>query len=292
MSTNGTTGIVTCLEFDHPETYCDFDDVKKSFLSWIEQISKLFIVQGRASSILDSGYFNQKTWISYETNGRVCARNIQFKKSHVDFDVDQEGVTIVSGLKIPLPGKHNLENSLAAAAACLEVGLTWDQVKDGLATFPGVQRRSKTMFSNTKCHYIDDYAHHPSEITCLINSQRHLYRNCKALAIFEPHMFTRTKAFAKEFGVSLGLADEVWILDIHPAREAPLAGVTSEIIMEYITAPSSKMISAGNLLNELKSFLLVNKKQHLLIFTIGAGPIGNMVAPIKDVIDMHFKDTI
>jgi UDP-N-acetylmuramate--alanine ligase len=174
-----------------------------------------------------------------------------------------------------MPGLHNLENAVAAFAAVDQLGLTDDEIRLGLSTYKGVKRRFEVHINTDKLVYIDDYAHHPTEIDACVNSVRELFPGRKVKGIFQPHLFSRTKDHMNEFAHSLSALDEVTLLEIYPAREIPMPGITSSVLLDKITAPKKELRSMTDALNDID----LNGTDVLL--TIGAGDIDTLVAPIK-----------
>jgi UDP-N-acetylmuramate--alanine ligase len=177
-------------------------------------------------------------------------------------------------LEMRMPGFHNVENALPAISIALELGLSENDIRKGLLTYKGVKRRFEIWVQEDDRVFIDDYAHHPEEIRAFLSSVRAMYPERKLTAVFQPHLFSRTRDFAKGFSESLSLADEVVLLDIYPARELPIEGVTASMLLEDIYAPKKSLQTKEGLLDYLKS-----TKTDVLV-TIGAGDIDRLVAPI------------
>ena len=175
-------------------------------------------------------------------------------------------------------GRLNVENSVAAAAVCLLQGVEEKQIKEGIGTFKGVKRRLEEHLNSQKLTYIDDYAHHPAEIKAALSSIREMFPQRKLTAIFQPHLYSRTRDFAKEFAQALSLADQVVLLDIYPARELPIEGVSSELIFKDIDCKEKKLLNYGELLDWLQS------KELEVVVSLGAGNIDRLVQPIKELL--------
>ena len=186
-------------------------------------------------------------------------------------------------LKLALIGDYNLENSLAAVTVCQKIGLSMDQISKGLSTFPGVKRRCKVNFSSENLVYVDDYAHHPGEISAVLMSLKNLYNGYKILAIFEPHLFSRTMELKRDFAESLSHSDEVWLLPIFPAREEPVEEVTSDIILRHLSVPA-KSLATDELIGTISKYLKGSEVKHLLI-TMGAGSIGKLGTEITKLLE-------
>ncbi len=178
---------------------------------------------------------------------------------------------------VGIPGWVNIENGVGASAIALTYGLDPQKIRKALATFSGVKRRFDMQVNMDGLVYIDDYAHHPNEIAAAISSIKGRYPEYRYTAIFQPHLYTRTRDFADEFAEALSLADRVILLDIYPAREEPIPGVTSEIIFKGITAPEKILMKKEELLEYLQGQSLESKE---LFITLGAGDIDRLVGPI------------
>jgi UDP-N-acetylmuramate--alanine ligase len=184
----------------------------------------------------------------------------------------------IKDLKLGLPGLMNLENSIAASAAAYLLKVNSDELRAGLSSFSGVKRRFDFQIKTEKLVYIDDYAHHPEELKACINSTRKMFAGRKITGIFQPHLYSRTRDFADGFAESLSLLDELILLDIYPARELPIDGVSSEILFKNITIKNKTLCNKSELLNILK-----DKKIDVLL-TMGAGDIDTLVKPICEMI--------
>jgi UDP-N-acetylmuramate--alanine ligase len=202
------------------------------------------------------------------------AHNIRIENSSYVFDVQTPTETI-SNIAFGLPGHHNLMNALMALAMAKTYGTSSEAIKNALASFKGVQRRFSYQIKTNELVYIDDYAHHPTEINAVHQAVRELYPNQKVVAIFQPHLFSRTKDFADDFAKSLSQFDEVVLIDIYPARELPMPGITSAWLLDKMTNTNKKLVSKEQLIDTIK------QSDAKIIVTIGAGDIGELVPSIK-----------
>jgi UDP-N-acetylmuramate--alanine ligase len=202
------------------------------------------------------------------------AHNIRIENSSYVFDVQTPTETI-SNIAFGLPGHHNLMNALMALAMAKTYGTSSEAIKNALASFKGVQRRFSYQIKTNELVYIDDYAHHPTEINAVHQAVRELYPNQKVVAIFQPHLFSRTKDFADDFAKSLSQFDEVVLMDIYPARELPMPGITSLWLLDKMTNTNKKLVSKEQLIDTIK------QSDAKIIVTIGAGDIGELVPSIK-----------
>jgi UDP-N-acetylmuramate--alanine ligase len=181
----------------------------------------------------------------------------------------------MEGLRLNMGGMHNVENSLVAIAIAKHLGIDDEKIKSAVASFAGVKRRFEYVVRNPSLVYIDDYAHHPEELRALITGAKAMYPSKKCTIIFQPHLFTRTRDLADGFAASLDLADEIVLLPIYPARELPIEGVNSEMIMQRM---KGKVV----LKNKQELEALVLELQPELLLTAGAGDIDTMIEPLKN----------
>ena len=265
---------VTSMDADHLDIYGDDASIKASFKEFADKVedkSKLFVINGLPLEGITVGT---------NVNSKYVANNIRIVEGWYIFDVKTPTETI-QNIKFGLPGKHNLTNALLALAMAQTFGTPTESIVKALATFKGVKRRFTFQIRKENLVYIDDYAHHPTEINAVYQAVRELYPTKKILAIFQPHLFSRTKDFADDFAKSLSQFDEVLLLDIYPARELPMEGITSQWLLNKIENKYKKLIQKNELISMLHS------TDASVIVTIGAGDIGEMVPEIK--IALHEK---
>ena len=259
---------VTSMDADHLDIYGDKAAIEDSFREFANKITdktKMFVPKG-----LDL----EGLTIAINEAAVFKAFNIRIENSSYVFDVQTPSDTI-QNIAFGLPGHHNLMNALMALAMAKTYGTSSDSIVKALASFKGVQRRFSYQIKTDNLVYIDDYAHHPTEINAVHQAVRELYPNQKVLAIFQPHLFSRTKDFADDFAKSLSQFDEVLLLDIYPARELPIVGVSSSWLLEKMTNVNKKLVSKTDLIS---SILMSDAK---VIVSIGAGDIGELVPSIK-----------
>ena len=263
---------VTSMDADHLDIYGDSASIEASFVEFADKVtdkSKLFItkdlpIQGVTCAVNEDANFT--------------AFNIRIVNSQYVFDVRTPSETIVN-IEFGLPGKHNLMNALMALAMAKTFGLPNEDIASALHSFKGIKRRFSYQIKTEKLVYIDDYAHHPTEINAVHQAVRELYPGQKVLAIFQPHLFSRTKDFADDFAQSLAAFDELILLDIYPARELPMDGITSQWLLNKIDNRNKKLVSKQEL---IPSILQSEAK---VIVTIGAGDIGELVSLIKKALN-------
>ena len=270
--------IVTSADPDHLDIYGDASHLLEGFRSFIQLTNpsgKLFI-QNKALQKLGKNALGNTAIYEYGLESMdIKATGIHAGIKGFSFDYVAGDVKIAS-LLLPIPGFHNIENALAAISVALHVGVTADQVRSGLATYLGVKRRFEVVYQDENRVYIDDYAHHPEEIRSFLSSVRAIYPDKKITAVFQPHLFTRTRDFAEGFSESLSLADEVILLDIYPARELPIPGVESEMLLDGITSAKKGLKAKEELISYLE------QQQPEVLVTIGAGDIDRLVLPISN----------
>lgn len=274
--------IINSVDPDHLDIYGDPDAVTSSYNEFIRQIKpggKLVVKKGLPLTFPKDNIRVFEFSGSEEADFR--ALNIRIKDASFWFDV-QTPDSFIPDVQLQVPGFHNVENALAAMAVAIQIGIPVDKIKEAICTFKGVKRRFEYIIKSTYLVYIDDYAHHPAEVEALLKSVRALYPDKKISAVFQPHLYTRTRDFADGFASSLSLADQVLLLDIYPARELPIEGVSSQLIFDRITSPEKIMCSKNNLLEYLN-----NSKIEVLI-TMGAGDIDQCITPIKELFSNKF----
>ncbi len=262
---------VTSTDADHLDIYGDKESIEASFREFADKVENkhnLFIAKGLNLQGIEVAINEEATFKVF---------NVRIENSEYLFDV-QTPTEIIKDLQFSLPGNHNLMNALMALAMAKAYGIATEDIRKALASFQGIRRRFSIQIKRNDLVYIDDYAHHPTEINAVHQAVRELYPNQKVLAIFQPHLFSRTKDFADGFATSLSAFDEVLLLDIYPARELPMEGITSQWLLSKMTNQNAKLVSKEALIN---SILASNAT---VIVTIGAGDIGELVKSIKEAL--------
>jgi UDP-N-acetylmuramate--alanine ligase len=277
--------VVTSADPDHLDIYGDeatILDGFRDFIRLVDKKGKLYLQTHawyRLGEQVGSGAGIREYGLR---SSGIHAENIIAKPGSFQFDYIGTKVQI-KGLELQIPGFHNVENALVAIAIAVDHGVTVDQIREGIKSFRGVKRRFEIHSSGPGAIYIDDYAHHPEEIKACLSSVRAMYPTQRMTVIFQPHLFTRTRDFAEGFSESLSLADEVVLLDIYPARELPIPGVTSEMLMDGITASQKTLISK----NQVMDYLQVSQPEVLV--TMGAGDIDRLVPGIASWMNSRTK---
>ncbi len=264
---------ITSMDADHLDIYGAPEELIKSFKDFaalIPENGTLFVKNGLP---LKGGT------IGIEDNADYSAQNITVKNGTYHFDLITPTITIAN-LKFSLPGKHNLLNAITALAIAIHYGSPTDELARALYSFKGVKRRFTYRLKTVNRVLIDDYAHHPAEIAAVHQAVREMHPDKKVIAVFQPHLFSRTKDFADDFAESLSKFDEVRLLDIYPARELPMEGVTSEWLLHKIKNQNKKLIEKDQIINEL------NLSESPVIVMMGAGDIGEEIIKVEK----YFKD--
>jgi UDP-N-acetylmuramate--alanine ligase len=272
--------VITSTDPDHLDIY----GTEEAYLESFEKYTTL--IQPGGCLIIRKGVSLQpkvqegvKVYTYSKKEGDFHAENIRIGNGEIfiDFVTPDE---VIKDIQLGVPVSINIENGVAAMALCWLNGVTTEEIKSGMASFGGVDRRFDFKIKNDKVVYLSDYAHHPSEIKQSIISVRDLYKDKKITGIFQPHLYTRTRDFYKDFADSLSLLDEVILLDIYPARELPIPGVTSKLIFDNIREGVEKsMCTKENMLSVLK-----DKKIEVLI-TLGAGDIEDYTTDIQNLLN-------
>jgi UDP-N-acetylmuramate--alanine ligase len=277
--------IVTTVDPDHLDIYGDeqgFKEAFKSFIALVPPAGKTIVHQKAAQQLhIDK---DNPSIVRYALeNATVHAENVCIKEGYFYFDYVSKKVTI-RNIRLTVPGYHNVENALAVITACLILGLDTESIRRGMATFQGIKRRFDYVIRKEHMIFLDDYAHHPVEITALLQAIRALYPNRSVTAVFRPSLYTRTRDLASEFAQSLDLADQVLLLDIYPDREEPIEGVTSACIFDQMTLEKKLICSTeDNLMDALGQHGTPD-----IIVMIGSGDTSSLVVLIKNFLLTHW----
>ena len=265
--------VITSMDADHLDIYGDEAHIVEAFKAFASQVSGTVIARHGLDITVKDTAAKVMTYSFGDPDADFWAEPLE--RGH--FNLHWPG-GVIEDCVVGIPGWVNVENATAAAAIALTYGLKPAAVKEALASFAGVKRRFDMQVKTEKCVYIDDYAHHPREISAALSSIRESYPDMKMTAVFQPHLYTRTRDFAPEFAHALSGADKLILLDIYPAREEPIPGVTSEIIFNDVTAPEKVLLKRAELMDYLK-----DEPVELLV-TIGAGDIDRFVGPIGELL--------
>lgn len=261
--------VITSIDTDHLDIYGNYENIVKEFKEFAQLNAEdgLLIAQ---EEIADLDLNENTTQVSYGIeNGEIFVSNYRIESGKYFFDVNF-GEEIIKDFELNLAGKHNVENAVAAIIAVKTMNVPSEEIKKALASFKGIYRRFEKRAETGNTIYIDDYAHHPNEIKALLESVKELFPNRKIVAIFQPHLFSRTKDLAEDFAKYLSIADEVLLMPIYPAREKPMKGVTSDLILKELSV-EGKIVEKEDLISEVKAIIENNEPK--VILTIGAGDI-------------------
>jgi UDP-N-acetylmuramate--alanine ligase len=271
--------VVTAVDTDHLDIYGSKENIDDAFVTFTNKIDEEgFLVIKENQSIesrlpvLDKAFYS----LSSTSSDVYCSKYWTVDGGYV-FNVSYFGQELI-GFRLNMGGLHNIENAIAAFTVAKELGIDTGKIKAAIASFKGIKRRFEKIFSDEHFTYIDDYAHHPEEIRALIQSIKGLYPGKRITAIFQPHLYSRTRDLAKEFAQSLSEADEVLLMEIYPARELPIEGVSSDLILRDVTSASKSICNVQQVLECIKG------KSEGVILTIGAGDIDKIISPISEIL--------
>lgn len=272
--------VVTSADPDHLDIYGDHAAMIDSFKQFISQTKTSLIIHESISQLADSNKIDKNTYGM--SRGQFFAGNITAESGFFAFDLLSENKK-VEKIQLGVPGFHNMENAIAASIVAMKLGIDEATIRKALASFRGVKRRFEYVIKHKNIVYIDDYAHHPAEIEAFLRSLKSIYSGKKITVIFQPHLFTRTRDFAEGFSKSLSLADELLLMDIYPAREEPIPGVTSDMLFNDITSPVKIRCSKKDVLQKLEALDVE------VVATVGAGDIDTFVNPIKEMLNRKYN---
>lgn len=281
---NPDIAVITSIDADHLDIYGTHENVIEAYFQFACKVKSSGTLLAHTRTQFQKRDIPAKN-LSYALDDKNADASSFF--NHVgnrvyDFNHTFSGKKI-ENILLKVPGIHNVENMTAAIAVAEMMDMSTDQIKEGVSDFKGIKRRFEYLIDSENLVYVDDYAHHPSEIQNFINSLKLQYPTRKITVIFQPHLFTRTRDFVEGFAESLSLADEVVLLDIYPARELPIAGVTSQIIFDLLTCKNKIMMNKEDVVEYL------NTKEVEVLATIGAGDIDTLVLPIQNGLLKKYK---
>jgi UDP-N-acetylmuramate--alanine ligase len=269
--------VITSVDADHLDIYGDKDAMHQTYTQFASQVQKdgFLIVKKNVDN--DLSLKVKRLIYSLNLDTEYCADSITIENSQFHYNI-KSPIESISDVTLGFPGMHNVENSIAAVAIAQQLGVKAGVIKEALRSFNGVKRRFDYRLKTDKVVYIDDYAHHPEELKATIGSVRKLYPEKKITGIFQPHLFSRTRDFADDFAKSLDMLDECILLDIYPAREKPIEGITSEMLASKMTSKNKNVLSKSETLERIR----LNTPEVLL--TMGAGDIDGMIEPIEEIL--------
>jgi UDP-N-acetylmuramate--alanine ligase len=282
LKLNPDIAVITAMDADHLDIYGTAEAMEEAFIGFSKKLKPggLLISKFGLSRDKSLGGAKRIRYSLQNDNADAYAANIQISKGGYEYNVMKKD-WMLSGVRLNMGGMHNVENSVAAISVAHELGIENGKIKAAVEAFRGVKRRFEYIVRNDKLVFVDDYAHHPEELRALISGAKTLFQGMKCTVIFQPHLYSRTRDLADGFGESLGLADEVLLLPIYPARELPIEGVTSKTIADKIRNAKVELVSKEELLKRLSE----KAKGIELLIAAGAGDIDAMLPEIKKIIE-------
>lgn len=274
-----STAVITSMDADHLDIYGDLEHVQQAFREFASQVSETLILKYGlpvASSDVQAKIF---TYHFDNPSADFHSANLRLgDDGHYTYDLVYPGGTL-SDIRVGAIGWVNVENSIAAAAVCLCRGMDAQKVRHALSSFEGVRRRLDVQVNRPGLCYIDDYAHHPAELRSAISSVRQVFPGRKITGVFQPHLYTRTRDFASGFAEALSMLDRLILLDIYPAREEPIEGVSSELIFKDVSCPEKLLVHKSGLMD------LLSREELDVLITLGAGDIDRFVPEITGMLE-------
>jgi UDP-N-acetylmuramate--alanine ligase len=271
--------VITAMDADHLDIYGTEKAMEDAFIEFSGKVkpdglllSKFGLKRGSELKAT-----NHKTYSLQNDSADIHGANVRITNGSYEYDVMMED-SMLDDVKLSMGGMHNVENSIAAIAVARQLNIRWDKIKLAVEEFKGVRRRFEYIIRNKDIVFIDDYAHHPEELRALITGAKALYSGKRCTVVFQPHLYTRTRDLAPEFAKVLDLAHEVILLPIYPARELPVPGVSSNMILDRMYSDDKHLMTNEELLNWIKTHEVE------LFITAGAGDIDTLVQPLKEIL--------
>ena len=270
--------IITSMDADHLDIYGTAEEVENAFIQFSQKvkpggclITKYGLARAKEFTVED-----QCTFSLNDDRADVHVTNLKVENGSYRFDIVNQ-YWKVENVVLHMGGLHNIENAIVAISIAKHLKIDDEKIKAAIADFKGVKRRFEYILKNENHVLIDDYAHHPTELKALISGVRSLFKDIKITLVFQPHLFSRTNDLADDFAQSLSLADEVILLPIYPARELPMAGVTSNLLLDKMTISNKQVLSKEAMLDWMK------KNKPSLVVMAGAGDIDALLQPVKNI---------
>ena len=285
--------IISAMDPDHLDIYGTAESVEQGFIDFSKRIrpggtliSKFGLKRGKDLSGGKNG--GHMTYSLQNENADSYAANIRMDNGSYEFDVMMRS-NRMNNVRLNMGGMHNVENAVAAITAASSLKIENEKIKAAVGSFRGVKRRFEYIVKNERIIFIDDYAHHPEELRALINGAKSLFKGKKCTVIFQPHLYTRTKDHADGFAEVLDMADGIMLLPIYPARELPIEGVSSEMILKKMRTKKKMVIGKEELTGWIKNEYLDQLKAEpgQVLITAGAGDIDTLVEPIKSILEKN-----
>ena len=264
--------ILTSMDPDHLDIYGDEESLIEGFKLFVDSLKNedcLYVQED-----LKNQFPNALTY-GFQTSSTLFVYDVRLKRGSYIFNVNYKGETY-ENFEFQLPGRHNLLNAAGAILSCLEWGLTFEKLKSTLSNFKGVKRRFEIHYNDGQRVYVDDYAHHPNEIKVLYKGLREFYPGYKLIAVFQPHLYSRTRDFLMEFQTALSEFDALFVMPIYPAREIPIEGINAETLLNGI-----EMDQKSLLIKEEDLHVALKLEEKFVVSTIGAGDIDRLIVPLK-----------
>jgi UDP-N-acetylmuramate--alanine ligase len=277
--------VVTAMDADHLDIYGTEENVKEAFREFAGKVKPGGLLLKKFGLERKLAADRTLTYSLQNDSAEIYAANIQMKDGGYNFDAVLQEKTI-AGIRLNMGGMHNVENMMAAVAVANSMGIEEEKIKNAVAGFKGVKRRFEYIICREDLVFVDDYAHHPEELKALINGVKSLFPGKRCTLIFQPHLFTRTRDFASAFAEVLGKVDRVILLPVYPARELPIEGVSSSMILENVELEAKALYTKKQLLDWVENNFAVNRDKEFgeVLVIAGAGDIDKLVAPVKQIL--------
>ena len=280
--------IISSMDPDHLDIYGTAENMEQAFIDFAGKIKPggLLISKYGLKRGADLKAPQHLTYDVENDKADVYTSNIAINNGSYLFDTKVMG-RVIKGIELNMGGRHNIENVTAAIAAAVQLDIADEKIKEAVAAYKGVKRRFEYIIKSDRLVFVDDYAHHPEELRALIAGAKNLYSDKKCTVVFQPHLFSRTKDHADGFAEVLDIGDEVILLPIYPARELPMEGVTSEIILERMHNENKMLLNKDELLNHIRQEITAHVEEGYngtLFITAGAGDIDTLVEPLKEIL--------
>jgi UDP-N-acetylmuramate--alanine ligase len=284
LKLNPDIAIITAMDADHLDIYGTAENMEQAFIDFSNKLRPegVLIRQFGLKRGKELGGDRRLTYSLQNESADIYASNIRMSEGGYEFDVTISG-RVLENVRLNMGGMHNVENAVAAIAVASSLNIADDKIKDAVENFRGVKRRFEYVVKNERIVFIDDYAHHPEELKALINGAKTLFSQKTCTVIFQPHLFSRTRDLADGFAEALDLADDIILLPIYPAREQPITGVTSDLILLKMKNDNRSVMSANALMDWIREDYVedINLEFGEVLITAGAGDIDMLVEPIR-----------
>jgi UDP-N-acetylmuramate--alanine ligase len=275
---NPNTAVVTSVDPDHLDIYEDVSSMTETYIDFTNNVidGGILLLSESVVKVIGERVNPRAELLTYSVGGLTdyVAEGINILEGSYSFDVRTPN-GVLKAVTLSMGGRHNIENAVAAIAVADNHGVPHEEIKNAMGSYAGVKRRFELVNNSGPVIYIDDYAHHPSEITSALSAVNELYPGKKLTVLFQPHLFTRTRDFAEDFGKSLSAADSLLLLDIYPAREEPIEGVTSALIFDHVQSGDKRLCNKANAIE------MIDFDKTDVLLTLGAGDIDQLIEPIS-----------